>query len=216
MRFSPGERTLGTHCTEGWVGPRAGLDTEDRWKILRLCRKLNLDRPIVQSVVRHYTDWATRLTNAEKVPRNKQQSIPNRYLFTILYSSTETYETVTWHYWVSGLCPSSDALRNTFRKLNLFPSSGKTKEATILLGPIERANVNHRFIAMWTWDLTLNSLQKLDNCSTGTDGGHTNALYNKYNTEISSRFSDFSFLYNRTLVDLATLSAERKWRISVQ
>jgi hypothetical protein len=24
----------GTHCTGGWVGPRAGLDTEDRGKIL--------------------------------------------------------------------------------------------------------------------------------------------------------------------------------------
>jgi hypothetical protein len=29
-RFTPGERTPGTHCTGGWVGPRAGLDTEDR------------------------------------------------------------------------------------------------------------------------------------------------------------------------------------------
>jgi hypothetical protein len=33
-RFSPEERTLGTHCTGGWVGPRAGLDTEVRGKIL--------------------------------------------------------------------------------------------------------------------------------------------------------------------------------------
>jgi hypothetical protein len=33
-RFSPGERTLCTHCTGGWVGPRAGLDTEARGKIL--------------------------------------------------------------------------------------------------------------------------------------------------------------------------------------
>jgi hypothetical protein len=24
----PRERTPGTHCTGGWVGPRAGLDTE--------------------------------------------------------------------------------------------------------------------------------------------------------------------------------------------
>jgi hypothetical protein len=35
-RFSPGERTPGTHCTGGWVGPRAGLDTEVRGKILSL------------------------------------------------------------------------------------------------------------------------------------------------------------------------------------
>jgi hypothetical protein len=32
--FSPGERTTGTHCTGGWVGPRAGLDTEATGKIL--------------------------------------------------------------------------------------------------------------------------------------------------------------------------------------
>jgi hypothetical protein len=32
--FSPGEKTPGTHCTGGWVGPRAGLDTEARGKIL--------------------------------------------------------------------------------------------------------------------------------------------------------------------------------------
>jgi hypothetical protein len=28
------ERTAGTHCTGGWVDPRAGLDTEARGKIL--------------------------------------------------------------------------------------------------------------------------------------------------------------------------------------
>jgi hypothetical protein len=33
-RFTPGERTPGTHWTGGWVGPRAGLDTEVRGKIL--------------------------------------------------------------------------------------------------------------------------------------------------------------------------------------
>jgi hypothetical protein len=54
-----GERTPGTHCTGGWVGPRAGLDTEVRGKILCPCRGSNPGRPVVQSVVRHYTDWAT-------------------------------------------------------------------------------------------------------------------------------------------------------------
>jgi hypothetical protein len=52
----PGERTPGTHWTGGWVGPKAGLDTEDRGKILRPCRGSNPDRPVVQPVVRHYTD----------------------------------------------------------------------------------------------------------------------------------------------------------------
>jgi hypothetical protein len=33
-RFTPVERTPGTHCTGGWVCPRVGLDTEARGKIL--------------------------------------------------------------------------------------------------------------------------------------------------------------------------------------
>jgi hypothetical protein len=57
--FTPRERAPGTHCTRGWVGPRAGLDTEDRGKILCPCRGSNPDRPFVQPVVRHYTAWAT-------------------------------------------------------------------------------------------------------------------------------------------------------------
>jgi hypothetical protein len=52
----PGERTLVTHCTGGWVGLRAGLDIEVRGKTLCACRGSNLDRPVVQSVVRHCTD----------------------------------------------------------------------------------------------------------------------------------------------------------------
>jgi hypothetical protein len=51
----PGERTPGTHCTGGWVGLKAGLDTEARGKILYPCRGSNPDRPVVQSVARHYT-----------------------------------------------------------------------------------------------------------------------------------------------------------------
>jgi hypothetical protein len=48
----PGERY---YCIGGWVGPRAGLDTEARGKIIYLCRGSNPDRPVVQPVVRHYT-----------------------------------------------------------------------------------------------------------------------------------------------------------------
>jgi hypothetical protein len=49
----------GTHCIGGWVGLRAGLETEVRGKVLCPCRGTNSDRPVVQSVARHYTDWAT-------------------------------------------------------------------------------------------------------------------------------------------------------------
>jgi hypothetical protein len=56
--FSPGEKTPGSHCTGEWVGPRAGLHTEARKKSFHLCWGSNLDRPVVQSLARHYTDWA--------------------------------------------------------------------------------------------------------------------------------------------------------------
>jgi hypothetical protein len=42
--FRPEERTPGTHCTGGWVGPRAGLDAESRGKILCLCLLPELPR----------------------------------------------------------------------------------------------------------------------------------------------------------------------------
>jgi hypothetical protein len=45
-----------THWTGGWVGPRAGMNTQARVKILCLCRGSNLDRLIVQPIARHYTD----------------------------------------------------------------------------------------------------------------------------------------------------------------
>jgi hypothetical protein len=54
--FIPGERTPGTHCTGGWVGLTASLDTEVRGKISCLCQRSNLDRPVVQPIARHYPD----------------------------------------------------------------------------------------------------------------------------------------------------------------
>jgi hypothetical protein len=58
-RFTPGERATGTRWTGGWVDPRAGLHTEVTGKIICLSRGSKPDCAIVQSVVRHYTDWAT-------------------------------------------------------------------------------------------------------------------------------------------------------------
>jgi hypothetical protein len=45
-RFSPVERTPGTYCKGCWVGPRTGLDTEAREKILYLRRGSNPVRPV--------------------------------------------------------------------------------------------------------------------------------------------------------------------------
>jgi hypothetical protein len=40
------ESTPGTHWVGGWVGLRAGLDTEARGKILCVCRGSNSGRPV--------------------------------------------------------------------------------------------------------------------------------------------------------------------------
>jgi hypothetical protein len=83
-RFTPEERTPGTHCSGGWVGHRAGLDTEDRGKILCPCRGSNPDSPVVQPVVRHYTAWANPAPLYEKALYN----ILYTFLFFILTKST--------------------------------------------------------------------------------------------------------------------------------
>jgi hypothetical protein len=44
---------------EAWWAPEPVWTQRIEEKSLRLCRGSNLDRPVVQSVVRHYADWAT-------------------------------------------------------------------------------------------------------------------------------------------------------------
>jgi hypothetical protein len=44
-RFTPGERTPGTHWIGGWVGLSAGVDAGARRKILCPCRGSKPDRP---------------------------------------------------------------------------------------------------------------------------------------------------------------------------
>jgi hypothetical protein len=57
-RFTPKERTPGTHWVGGWVGPRAVLDAVVKRKFPSLHRESNPRTPIVQPVAQRYTDWA--------------------------------------------------------------------------------------------------------------------------------------------------------------
>jgi hypothetical protein len=52
----PQERTTGTHWIGGWVGLRAGLDTEVNEKSFASAGD---QTSVAQTVVRHYTDLAT-------------------------------------------------------------------------------------------------------------------------------------------------------------
>jgi hypothetical protein len=53
-RFTPEERTPGTHWIGGWVDPRVGLDDVDNRKFLTL-RDSNSDPSVVQPV-RYFAD----------------------------------------------------------------------------------------------------------------------------------------------------------------
>ena len=54
--FTPG-KDPGTHCTGGWLGPRAGLDRSGKSR-----PPLGFNPRTVQPVASRYTDWATRPT----------------------------------------------------------------------------------------------------------------------------------------------------------
>jgi hypothetical protein len=54
-RFTPGEKAPDTHWLGGWVETRAGLDAEDK---KNLSAPAGIRTPVVQPVVRIYTDWA--------------------------------------------------------------------------------------------------------------------------------------------------------------
>jgi hypothetical protein len=109
--FTPGERTPGTHWRGGWVGPRAGLDTEARGKILCPRLESNPDRPVVQPVVRHYTDWANPAPTCHSGPLKSSKAVPLRHAGA--KEETSIAPTHSWirHYiWVSGQRHSPAAL----------------------------------------------------------------------------------------------------------
>jgi hypothetical protein len=69
----------------------AGWASEPVWtqrlqqKSFRLCRGSNLDRPVVQPVARHYTDWTIRLTMC----CGKEQYVPyTKSLLSIVFLKT--------------------------------------------------------------------------------------------------------------------------------
>jgi hypothetical protein len=62
----PRERNPGTHWIGGWVGHRAGLDTEARGEILCLSQGLNLGHPVIsfsKAYVSYIRKWYYNLVN---------------------------------------------------------------------------------------------------------------------------------------------------------
>jgi hypothetical protein len=116
--FSSGEKTPGTHCTGGWVDPRAGLDPEVRRKILCLCRGSNPGRP-VRSQSLYWLSYPCSLSDAT-VGLNKVTSCWNRareensWAFSL--SCTSAVQLTTLH-----ISPKSVLM--LFHRQRLGPSS---------------------------------------------------------------------------------------------
>jgi hypothetical protein len=70
-RFTPTERSPGTHRKGGWVGPRAVLDAVVKRKIPSPRRESNPRTPIVQPVAQRYTDWAIMALIQQRSGKNK-------------------------------------------------------------------------------------------------------------------------------------------------
>jgi hypothetical protein len=128
--FTPGERTPGTHCTGGWVGPRAGLDTEVRGKIIFPRRGSNPDRPVVQPVDRHYTAWANpapeegSVTSLNWIPLAILFSVHNMVMLDNLCCVTVEERYFFTHFWtehdLSGLQSETTVDRNIPRAISIF------------------------------------------------------------------------------------------------
>jgi hypothetical protein len=77
------------------VGPKAGLDTEDRGKILWPCRGSNPDRPVVQAVVIDtILPELTRLLYAESTATYSRLVTLKRKVTSITMLKSTTYFTL--------------------------------------------------------------------------------------------------------------------------
>jgi hypothetical protein len=93
----PRGRAPGTHCIGGWVGPRAGRDTEVRGKILCLRRGSNPGRPL-----RSQTLYWLRYPAHSLKPENKKVLYWVLKMFTI---ALQKRHHCSWHLkydWLTG------------------------------------------------------------------------------------------------------------------
>jgi hypothetical protein len=91
-RSTPGERTTGTDWIGGWVGPRAGLDTEARVKILCLCRGSNHGHPVCSQTLY----WLAEMTNAKLIwykteKRFVLEASIHTYVHAYVHTDVRTY-----------------------------------------------------------------------------------------------------------------------------
>jgi hypothetical protein len=84
----------GTHCTGGWVSPRAGLDREARRKILCLCRGPKPGRPVCSQSLYCLSYPVLIITKIHRYPPPPRRSTPGWRQH--LLSSTLSKLPITW------------------------------------------------------------------------------------------------------------------------
>jgi hypothetical protein len=107
-RFNPAEKASSTHWIGGWVGPRAGLDAEEKRKILQ-CRESNPGRlPCSLLLYRQsYPDSSSLIT------------FVNNYHFVSHHYTIDCVETLVY---LSYACTEQlDITANTFQQATVVP-----------------------------------------------------------------------------------------------
>jgi hypothetical protein len=89
----------GTHCTGGWVGPRAGLDRCGKYR-----PPPGFDPRTVQPVTSRYTEWVTRTTGNCIVSGNEKYNNTRTPWMALGYTCRENVHNAYCKKWVGCQC----------------------------------------------------------------------------------------------------------------
>jgi hypothetical protein len=87
--FIPRKRTPSTHCTAGWMGPRASLDAEARGKILCLYKGSNPSCP-VHSQTLYWLSYPAHIYHLTCI-EEQMWNIPE-----LFYAHTSIFQVLSW------------------------------------------------------------------------------------------------------------------------
>jgi hypothetical protein len=95
---------------------------------------------LMLGLIFNHKNWNNNHRNVDKYGVTHEITPVFNTQFHVSVTPVQEIVILNWSYWVFGFCPSPDILAMTFRKVDLFPSSGERGDA--LLGPLERANLD--------------------------------------------------------------------------
>jgi hypothetical protein len=157
----PQEKVPGTHCTGGWVGLRAGLDTDARGKILCVCWESNHGRPVCSQTLYWLsypsssrrpevtTKWHDTRTILHNPPRIKRKLHFNPFTFVEI-----SWEANTW---------KNNAMGNATNRLKPEPVYIMVNNAVRTVTKIKRLMLSKEIITAYSEKHTkpINTKRKL-------------------------------------------------------